>query len=1213
VTRDGDPLIRYAERPSRRRLAEVVRAYQEFVWKIALRVSGNREDAADIAQDVFLKLLLEPPVPAAIRSSGAYLAWRVLGRARFLRRSRDRQESRERRFAEDIARTELGRDDEADVELVELVRQAIVELSTELRDAVELRYLAGLSPRESAEALGISERALNLRLEKARGELERRLGPVVFSSFAAVTAVESAYAAPPAELSARLLEIADRGAAVRDRSTGFAATAVPSMIGGIIVAKKSAVAIALVIIASLGGFWIVDGSVRDEQPEVERHAAVPEPTTPASEDIETEEPIVAALVPRDEEKAPSEPPRAGIDGRVVDIDGNPVAGAKVECTENMSDEKKALLTQQGYRDLPAEALVLTTESDASGAFSFDGLFPGAAAVRVKSESDGYFQMEGTNPELVAAARHWVEIELDYLKRFYGTLRSVAGVPLAGGLVFFERGDVEIHDPPLVLGHGDYGRHEGVAADDSGGYDTGYRLELVLGPNTHVWAQCWASGHAVTGRSVRSDAFDGNDARVDFELEPELPVTLWIRDPAGNAIEGAEVGLGDATSVHSWFPYPSTRSGANGFARVEHLAPKEHPIRIAKEGFHATGVKVRPGASTDVAVVLRALGEAGIRTRVVFEGDPILRRGNVRVSIEQQHADGSWGGALDPRTQDDRATQTAVYWPREPGRYRFLYRHARDDFETDPIVYTGLEAIEINLVVRLELRAPYVAGIVISEETGEPIANALVEAHWFPEGREPSRWDDDSFLGIGSRRLRFPGFSSPGGCEKTDEQGRFLFLPELESRSTFLLSVRNRPKRIVVPQGSLDAGWSQELALDVGPSSSITDARLVVERGATLEGQVIDGEGNPVANELIVLYDGRSFLDWKTSRVDGSFVFDALRQGRYALEPLGPSRTVRVGAGSGPADLAGLPSPEDFFDRRVAVRDGEVTRVAVDLSRDALGAIEGHIAETARTQGNGIHFGMIVGGRARDGVMTFGGDAEVIDGHFRIEGLFPGRYRLSTVAHTRHDRRLVAAVEVDVVRARTAEVVLDVPRGRLFVPIPSGELGPIGDLRVDTVERLSHVAEDGSEHWDTLGSARVVPAEDGWTVENILPGWIRLHVVAPEYREAWSEGVEVTEDRLARLAPLRLERGIDVLVRLALDNAGDTKDLEFTVYDENRRNENRRIAHTASRGSGAGEWILSAFAPGDYSLYVARGNKTIGQAELVIGPDDERAEVTVTGN
>jgi hypothetical protein len=80
VARDGDPLIRYAERPSRRRLAEVVRAYQEFVWKIALRVSGNREDAADIAQDVFLKLLLEPPVPAAIRSSGAYLAWRVIGR-----------------------------------------------------------------------------------------------------------------------------------------------------------------------------------------------------------------------------------------------------------------------------------------------------------------------------------------------------------------------------------------------------------------------------------------------------------------------------------------------------------------------------------------------------------------------------------------------------------------------------------------------------------------------------------------------------------------------------------------------------------------------------------------------------------------------------------------------------------------------------------------------------------------------------------------------------------------------------------------------------------------------------------------------------------------------------------------------------------------------------------------------------------------------------
>jgi len=69
----------------RRRLARVVDLFHEPVWTMALRASGNEEDAHDIVQEVFLSLLLHPPAPRSIRSPRGYLAYRVLA---FVLRSR---------------------------------------------------------------------------------------------------------------------------------------------------------------------------------------------------------------------------------------------------------------------------------------------------------------------------------------------------------------------------------------------------------------------------------------------------------------------------------------------------------------------------------------------------------------------------------------------------------------------------------------------------------------------------------------------------------------------------------------------------------------------------------------------------------------------------------------------------------------------------------------------------------------------------------------------------------------------------------------------------------------------------------------------------------------------------------------------------------------------------------------------------------------------
>ncbi len=93
---DADPVFRrYLERPRRRSLAKVVDAWYRFVWDTALRVTGNAADAADITQDVFLKLLLRPPRPDQVSSPHGFLAWEVVGRATSLRRAAERRKARE--------------------------------------------------------------------------------------------------------------------------------------------------------------------------------------------------------------------------------------------------------------------------------------------------------------------------------------------------------------------------------------------------------------------------------------------------------------------------------------------------------------------------------------------------------------------------------------------------------------------------------------------------------------------------------------------------------------------------------------------------------------------------------------------------------------------------------------------------------------------------------------------------------------------------------------------------------------------------------------------------------------------------------------------------------------------------------------------------------------------------------------------------------------
>ncbi len=107
-SKSRDPLFAYLKRPSRRRLTRVVTAHYRDVWGLALRLTGNEDDASDIAQEVFLSLWLNRPDSGKVTSAGGFLSWRVIGRTSRLRRAVERRHRREEEHARRLATDVVG-------------------------------------------------------------------------------------------------------------------------------------------------------------------------------------------------------------------------------------------------------------------------------------------------------------------------------------------------------------------------------------------------------------------------------------------------------------------------------------------------------------------------------------------------------------------------------------------------------------------------------------------------------------------------------------------------------------------------------------------------------------------------------------------------------------------------------------------------------------------------------------------------------------------------------------------------------------------------------------------------------------------------------------------------------------------------------------------------------------------------------------------------
>jgi len=165
--------------------AQLVEQNQNRIYSLALRMVGNPEDAADLAQEAFLSAWrgLEK-----IQGEAAFSTWlyRLTSNAciDFLRKEKRKRAAGTVLYLDD---TEQGAtldlpDYDADPhrqleqeEVRSAITDCLAQLSTEHRKVLTLREVSGLSYAEIGEILGLEEGTVKSRIARARLALRKKL------------------------------------------------------------------------------------------------------------------------------------------------------------------------------------------------------------------------------------------------------------------------------------------------------------------------------------------------------------------------------------------------------------------------------------------------------------------------------------------------------------------------------------------------------------------------------------------------------------------------------------------------------------------------------------------------------------------------------------------------------------------------------------------------------------------------------------------------------------------------------------------------------------------------------------------------------------------------------------------------------------------------------------------------------------------------------
>jgi RNA polymerase sigma-70 factor (ECF subfamily) len=165
---------------------ELVNRYEQKIFRLAMNITGNREDAEDVLQEAFLKAYTNL---GRFQGDSRFYTWLVrIAINEGLMKLRKRRANvvsldQELEAEDDVLPRQVedwGPNPEqrfAQIELQQILDEAIASLEPGYRIVFVLRDIEQLSSEEIAQALDLSVPAVKSRLLRARLKLRERLNP----------------------------------------------------------------------------------------------------------------------------------------------------------------------------------------------------------------------------------------------------------------------------------------------------------------------------------------------------------------------------------------------------------------------------------------------------------------------------------------------------------------------------------------------------------------------------------------------------------------------------------------------------------------------------------------------------------------------------------------------------------------------------------------------------------------------------------------------------------------------------------------------------------------------------------------------------------------------------------------------------------------------------------------------------------------------------
>jgi RNA polymerase sigma-70 factor (ECF subfamily) len=349
-------------------------ASDAWIRSLAAQLVANPDDAQDAAQDAWVAALQEPP-----HRRGALRAWlgRVVRNLVWMRRRTDaHRKEREEAAARPEPLASVAEAWEKESTRYTVTR-AVFSLEEPYRSVIVLRYFENLAPREIALRLGVSPAAVKGRLgrglQKLRARLDRDFGD-------------------RRSWCAALLPLVGNGTTGAGAAAG--ASSASLLTGALVMSTKIKIGIALVVALGVAyAFWPPDKVKPPEMPRAE----VVQPAASVAKKAAKAEPRPQVLQPAPAPRVtppPDEPQstvgrRPGVHGRVITLEGRPIAGATVRLLDD---------GLSSFHQLQRSVLA-TSQTGVDGSFDF-------------GPRDRALLVEASHPDLFASRKPWSPLRPD---------------------------------------------------------------------------------------------------------------------------------------------------------------------------------------------------------------------------------------------------------------------------------------------------------------------------------------------------------------------------------------------------------------------------------------------------------------------------------------------------------------------------------------------------------------------------------------------------------------------------------------------------------------------------------------------------------------------------------------------------------------------------------------------------------------------------------